>query len=144
MGNSSRIWFVNCPICRRRFFTTYLLRRFQSDFEPIDYPISHGHSLGRYGTTIDQRIAWSRITEVPSEILQALNIFIKRLVNTYAIVNVLFSERSYADHYRTQSFFEYEQVYASTKLPPEIVGPYRESNYPEAYLHPFVRAVRNE
>jgi len=138
------IWFVNCPICRRRFFTTYLLRRFRSDFQPIDYPVSYGHSLGRYGTTIDQRIAWSRITEVPSEILQALDIFIKRLVNTYAIINMLFSERPYADAYRTEPFSAYAQFYPSTSLLQDMVEAYRESNYPEAYLHPFVRGVWNE
>jgi len=142
--NPGTIWFVSCPICRRRFFTTYLLRRFQSDFKPIDYPVSYGHSLGRYGTTIDQRIGWSRITEVPSEIHQALNIFIKRLVNTYAIVNMLFSERPYEDAYRTEPFSEYAQFFASTRSLPEMVEPYRESNYPEAYLHPFVGGVWNE
>lgn len=139
--SSRMIWFVNCPICRRRFFTTYLLRRFQSDFEPIDYPVSYGHSLGRYGTTIDRRIAWLRIAEVPSEIFQALNIFIKRLFNTYAILDELFSESSYADHYRTQPFSEYTQLYARTKSLPEMVEPYREPNYPEAYLQPFARGV---
>jgi len=142
--SSHMIWFVNCPICRRRFFTTYLLRRFRSDFKPIDYPVSYGHSLGRYGTTIDQRIAWSRITEVPSEIHEALRIFIKRLLNTYAMLNELLSERPYVDAYRTQPFSEYEQVYTPTRSLPEIVEPYHESNYPEAYLYSFGRSVWNE
>jgi len=141
--NSGKIWFVNCPICRRRFFTTYLLRRFLLDFKPIDYPVSYGHSLGRYGTTIDERITWSKVTEVPSDIFQALSIFIKRLVNTYTIVNVLFLERPYVDSYRTEPF-EYSQVYASTGPLPEMVEPYREPNYPEVYLNPFIRGVWND
>jgi len=138
------IWFISCPICRRRFFTTYLLRRFHSDFKAIDYPVSYGHSLGRYGTTIDQRIAWSKITEVPSEIFRALNIFIRRLLNTYAILNELFSERSYVDAYEKKIIPEYLDAYASTRSLPEIVEPYREPNYPEAYLHPSMRGVWNE
>ena len=138
------IWFVSCPICRRRFFTTYLLRRFPLDFKPIDYPVSYGHSLGRYGTTIDQRIGWSRITEIPSEIFQALNIFIKRLLKTYAIVDELFSGRSYVDAYGKDTIAEYVEAYASARSLPEIVEPYREPNYPETYLHPFVRGVWND
>jgi len=143
-NNSSRIWFVNCPICRRRFFTTYLLRRFQSDFKPIDYPLSYGHSLGRYGTTIDQRIAWSKIAEVPSEISEALNIFIMRALNTNAILSQLFSERPYADAYRTQPFSDYAQLYASTKSLQDMVERYREPSYPEVYLNPFMEGVWNE
>jgi len=142
--SSSTIWFVNCPICRRRFFTTYLLRRFRSDFKPIDYPVSFGHSLGRYGTTVDERITWSKVAEVPSDIFQALSIFIKRFANTYATINELISERPYEDVYRTQPFCNYEQLYSSNTSPPEISGPYRESNYPEVYLTPFMRGVWND
>jgi len=142
--NSGKIWFVNCPVCRRRFFTTYLLRRFLLDFKPIRYPVSCGHSLGRYGTTVDERITWSKVAEVPSDIFQAFNIFVKRLVNTYTIVNVLFSERPYVDSYRSEPFSEYSQVYTSTRSLPEVVEPYRELNYPEVYLTPFMRGVWND
>ena len=119
------------------------MRRFRSDFKPIDYPVSYGHSLGRYGTTVDQRIAWSSITEVPNEIFQALSIFLKRVLNTYSILDKLFSERPYVDAYGKETVGQYIQAYASTRSLPEIIEPYGELYYPEAYLQPLMRGVWN-
>ena len=50
-------------------------------------------------------------------------------------------QRTYADSYRTSPFREYARVYAQIGSLQDIVEPYCEDDYPEAYSHLLINPV---
>lgn len=138
-------WFaLTCPVCGFR----YPLKKFNPTLEPIIYPVQIVTGGGRAkGFTVAKYLPWStlptfRQTDVWNSLLCLYNRLGAAYDRFYQVLGFLSPKmktllqelrRSYAASYRTSPFPEYAEVYASPETSQDMVEPYCEDDYPEAY-----------
>jgi len=83
------IWYLCCPICRRRYPSSLALRKWRADYSLIDYPIQKGVSLGCRGFSVTDYVNWYSVKGIPSEVHETLLIFLRRVENTYRFIEEL-------------------------------------------------------
>jgi len=95
------IYFVTCPVCRRRYPSRTLLEKTRDDFSVIDYPVQTAVSLGCRGFRVTDYLNWARLRTTPSEVSEAFFVFLHRVKNTDALLRELqlLYSREYATAY---------------------------------------------
>ena len=88
MGTKT-IWYLSCPVCRRRQPAASLIGRAEIDTSAIDFPAHFGVSLGHYGFKVSGYVSWTSLKDLPREVLNALSVFIARVAATYALIKQL-------------------------------------------------------
>lgn len=118
--------------------------------KPILYPVQIVTGGGRAkGFRVVKYLPWStlptlRQTEVWNSLLCLYNRLGAAYDHFYRVLGFLSPkmktllqelQRSYAHSYRTSPFSEYARLYASMQSLQDIVEPYTQDDYPEAYAH---------
>lgn len=98
---ATTIFYVSCPVCRRRYPSKILTTKASGDFEVIDYPVQSAISLGCRGFSVLDYYTWTRLGEVPSDVGDALLSFLIRVQRTYALLEKLglLQGRGYSESY---------------------------------------------
>jgi len=145
-------WFaLTCPVCGFRF----PLKKFKPAMNPILYPVQIVTGGGRAkGFKVLKYLPWSTLPKIrQTEVWNSLLCLYERLGTAYdhfyevlgflsPKMKTLLQElqRSYADSYRISPFSEYAQAYAPSKSLQDIVEPYCQDDYPEAYTHLIINS----
>lgn len=124
--------------------------------EPIDFPAQIVTGGGRAkGFKVAKYLPWStlpalRQTEVWNSLLCLYNRLGAAYDHFYEVLGFLSPkmktilqelQKSYVDSYRTSQLSEYARVCASMESLQDIVGPYSQDDYPEAYAHLLINPV---
>lgn len=151
--NSLKKWYsLSCPVCGFRF----PLKKFNPAIEPIDFPAqivtgggrAKGFKVVKYLPwstlpTLKQTDAWNSLLCLYNRLGAAYDHFYQVLGFLSPKIKTLLQQlqRSYVDSYRTSPLSEYVRVYASMGSLHDIVAPYGEDDYPEAYAHLLTNSV---
>lgn len=143
---------MTCPVCGFRF----PLKKFNPRMESILYPVQIVTGGGRAkGFRVVEYLPWSTLpTFKQTGVWNSLLCLYDRLGaaydHFYQVLGFLSPkmkmllqelEKNYAASYRTSPFPEYAEAYASPETSQDIVEPYREDDYPEAYAHFIINQV---
>ena len=137
---------MTCPVCGFR----YPLKKFKPDMKQIVYPVQIVTGGGRAkGFKVVEYLLWSILpslkeTDIWNSLLYLYNRLGAAYDQFYEVLGFLSPkmrvllqrlQRKYTDSYQANPLREYARVYSSTQLLPDIVEPYCECDYPEAYSH---------
>jgi len=124
--------------------------------EPILHPVqlvtgggrARGFAVVRYLPwsmlpTLRQTVLWNNLLCLYQRLGAAYDHFYEVLGFLSPKMKMLLQElqKSYSDSYRISPFLEYARVYASTQSLHDIVEPYNEVDYPEAYAHLLINQI---
>lgn len=144
---------LTCPVCGFR----HPLRKFNPTMKPILYPVQVVTGGGRAkGFRVAKYLPWStlptlRQTDVWTSLLCLYNRLAAAYDHFYQVLGFLSPkmrallqlQKSYANAYRMSPFPGYARVYGSTGSSQDIVEAYPvpEDDYPQVYVHLFVKAI---
>ncbi|MGD0495780.1 MAG: hypothetical protein ABSB28_07030 [Candidatus Bathyarchaeia archaeon] len=140
-------WYsLTCPICGFRF----PLQKFRPAMKPILYPVQVVTGGGRArGFRVEKYLPWTTLpalkqTNAWNSLLYLYGRLADAYDHFYQVLGFLSPEmcrilqefqKPYSDAYRTNPSPEYSQAFASKDSPHDIVEPYGDADYPEAYAH---------